>query len=317
MASLADASDTQDYRAIVPMENPMRLPLLLLALTVAARAHAGPIDDARLDYLDGNYEVVETVLLPAAEAGDPNAQNIVGDAYDSGKGVEPDPLKAREWWSRAAEQGFSKAQYNLGRLLSQGAEGIEPDYTEAERWLTAAMDQENGDAFNEMGRMWAEGRGREADPAKALEFYRKGAELGSRAAIANLGAAYAVGAGVDVDYARAFEHLSRAAAMGDPQALHNMGVLYENGYHVSTDKLAAVFYYSAALDAGYGGAAEALAPLLAEEGMFYSDPITALGLCLWVSGQAEANPIAPPCADYVDGMSEDDILIARSMAEEL
>lgn len=299
----------------------MRAKELLLALAVslssAAAVLAGPVDDARLAYLEGDYDVVETVLIPAAEAGDANAQNIVGDAYDGGNGVERDPAKAREWWTKAAEQGFAKAQYNLGRMLAQGSDGIEADHAEAERWLTAAMDQDNADAFNEMGRMWARGDGRAPDPAKALEFYRKGAALGSRAAISNVGAAYAVGEGVEVDYAVAFENLSRAAALGDPQALHNMGVMYRNGYHVVADKLAAVFYLSAALDAGYDRAAAALSPLLAEEGTFYADPETGLALCLFASGQVSAETIGAPCAEMAASLGEEGVQTAREIAAEL
>ena len=60
---------------------------LLLSLSLAfgaGAAVAGPVDDARLAYIAGNYSVALQVLIPAAEAGDPNAQNIVGAAYEDG-----------------------------------------------------------------------------------------------------------------------------------------------------------------------------------------------------------------------------------------
>ena len=76
-------------------------------------AVAGPVDDARLLYLAGDYEVALEILIPAAEAGDANAQNIVEDAFDSGNGVEVDYAAAREWWKKSADQGFSKARATI------------------------------------------------------------------------------------------------------------------------------------------------------------------------------------------------------------
>ena len=58
----------------------------LIAALVAGPVFADPVDDARQLYLDGEYEAAMEVLLPAAESGDANAQNVVADAYDKGNG---------------------------------------------------------------------------------------------------------------------------------------------------------------------------------------------------------------------------------------
>lgn len=53
----------------------------------------------------------------AAEEGDSTAQNSFGLRFDSGQGVPRSNAEAAKWFRRAAQQGLSEAQFNLGRLL--------------------------------------------------------------------------------------------------------------------------------------------------------------------------------------------------------
>lgn len=300
----------------------MKQTLLILGLCLCllpAAAVADPVDEARSEYLAGNYSQALEILVPAAEAGDANAQNILGAAYDEGNGVEIDYAAALDWWSKSAAQGFSKAQYNLGKMLAEGRPGVDPDPKRAEQLLRAAMAQKNADAFNEMGLLHALGRGRPVNLERAVEFYRQGAELGSRVAISNLGAAYAKGEGFEQDYSLAFQYISRAAAMGDRQALHNMGVLYENGFHVFRDLTAALFYYDAAFNAGYDKSAWHMATIIGVSGNYGSDQIEGLALCLWAS---EALPelkseIDVDCAALSKDLKPDQIRAAQDRAKEL
>ena len=49
-----------------------------------------------------------------------------------------DYATAAAWWSRAAEQGFAKAQNNLGIAFAFG-EGVPRDLVEAHKWLNLAV----------------------------------------------------------------------------------------------------------------------------------------------------------------------------------
>jgi hypothetical protein len=57
----------------------------------------------------------------AAEAGDKVAQNNLGVLYRDGLGVEKNPSDALSWFQKSAEQGYAKAQLNLGQLYEQMA----------------------------------------------------------------------------------------------------------------------------------------------------------------------------------------------------
>jgi TPR repeat protein len=72
-------------------------------------------------------------VLARAQAGDAAAQNLLGDMYENGNGVERDPAQAAHWYRLAAEQGLADAQLNLGVLYENG-EGVERSDVEAARW---------------------------------------------------------------------------------------------------------------------------------------------------------------------------------------
>ena len=54
-----------------------------------------------------------------AEQGDPKAQNVIGTYYEGGNGVAKDYDRAIYWYTKAAEQGNSNAQYHLGVLYNK------------------------------------------------------------------------------------------------------------------------------------------------------------------------------------------------------
>jgi len=78
-------------------------------------------------------------LLPLAEAGDPDVQNMLGFMYFYGEGVGLDYERAHFWFHEAAEQGDSLAQRNLGLFHSRTWKRIPEDFfdpVEANFWLS-------------------------------------------------------------------------------------------------------------------------------------------------------------------------------------
>jgi len=80
-----------------------------------------------------NYATALKVWLPLAEAGDPAAQNYVGEIYEKGQGVQPDYQAAALWYRRAADKGYSRAAINLGNLYEHGL-GVPKDKNQAFNW---------------------------------------------------------------------------------------------------------------------------------------------------------------------------------------
>ena len=100
---------------------------------------------------------------------------------------------------RSAEQGYTEAQYNLGRCYYNG-EGVSQDYTQAVYWWRKAAEQGNAGAQFYLGNAYYFGEGVSADKVQGGYWYRKAAEQGYAAAQNSLGICYYDGIGVSQDY---------------------------------------------------------------------------------------------------------------------
>ena len=97
---------------------------------------------------------------------------------------------------RSAEQGYTEAQYNLGRCYYNG-EGVSQDYTQAVYWWRKAAEQGNAGAQFYLGNAYYFGEGVSADKVQGGYWYRKAAEQGYAAAQNSLGIYYYDGIGED------------------------------------------------------------------------------------------------------------------------
>jgi len=76
----------------------------------------------------------------AADQGFTNAQYNLGLMFENGRGVAQSDVKAVHWYTKAAEQGQAMAQNNLGLKVLHGR-GVAQSYAEAMRWFRKAADQ--------------------------------------------------------------------------------------------------------------------------------------------------------------------------------
>lgn len=80
-----------------------------------------------------------------AEAGDAQAQDIVGGWYELSIVRALDYAEAVRWYRMAADQGYAEAQFNLGRMYAEG-KGVDQDHGEAMVWFRKAADQGHAEA---------------------------------------------------------------------------------------------------------------------------------------------------------------------------
>jgi len=85
--------------------------------------------------------------LPQAEAGDVEAQGIVGEIYERGLGVAADYGAAAKWYRLAADSGNTRAQINLGHLYEAGL-GMPADPRAAVDWYARAAGMPSGIEFD-------------------------------------------------------------------------------------------------------------------------------------------------------------------------
>lgn len=143
--------------------------------------------------------------LPKAYAGDPRAEFEVAEHLRTGNGVERDPVKAAEWYRKAADKAHIGAEYALGTLYENG-DGVPKDLAQAAEWyrLAATLGRHPAAEFR-LGQMYYSGLGVQNDPAEAIKWYRRAAESGYAAAQYVLGDIYQNGWNVEKDYALAYK----------------------------------------------------------------------------------------------------------------
>ena len=144
---------------------------------------------------------------------------------DDGGGTRKDPLKAMQWYKRAATLGDTPAMYKLGMILLKGLLGQEKDRREAISWLKRAAeraDGENPHALHELALFYESAGPNDPvvrDEGYALQLFTEAAELGYKFSQFRLGCVYEFGLmGCPIDPRLSIMWYSRAAQQGEHQA---------------------------------------------------------------------------------------------------
>jgi TPR repeat protein len=130
-------------------------------------------------------EPIDKELLSQAQEGDVEAQMQVALAYDELENY----AEAASWYRKAAEQGLSQAQNNLGVMLKDG-QGVTQDYVEAAQWFKCAAQQGNTLAEMNLGWCYHAGKGVSLNADSAQYWYSLAANKGLPTAQLNLGILY-------------------------------------------------------------------------------------------------------------------------------
>lgn len=100
--------------------------------------------DAMMVVQRDDYTMAGRLLRPLAEHGGADAQVMLGQMYNVGKGVPRSHGEAVKWFRLAAQQGDPGGQDSLGLAYEEGA-GIPRDYVHAYMWYSLAA--ASGDSY--------------------------------------------------------------------------------------------------------------------------------------------------------------------------
>ncbi len=153
-------------------------------------------------------------LSALANAGNPNAQLLIGLKYYNGDATAVNMPEAAKWIARAADAHGAMAEYWLGVLYEHG-EGVNADAAQSLRWYQAAAEQGNRQAMHNLGIAYAQGTGTAKDYAQAARWFTKAAMLGLVNSQFNLAVLYERGEGVPQSLADAYKWYAIAALHGD------------------------------------------------------------------------------------------------------
>ena len=143
----------------------------------------------------------------------------------NGQGVAQDQKQSVQWFTKAAEQGYSYAQNSLGRCYVNGI-GVVKDEKEAVKWYTKSAEQRNATGQNGLGTCYLKGIGVKKDEKKAFDWFAKSAEQGDATGQRFMGHCYHKPIGVAKDEKEAVIWYTKAAEKGDVFSLSGIAWIY-------------------------------------------------------------------------------------------
>jgi len=145
--------------------------------------------------------------------------------HEEGGGTKRDPLKAVQWYRRAAALGDTPALYKMGMILLKGLLGQQRNFGEAINMLKRAADRadrDNPHALHELALIYEAQTGNERiiqDEAYALQLFHQAADLGYKFSQFRLGQAYEYGLlGCQIDARTSIAWYTRAASQEEHQS---------------------------------------------------------------------------------------------------
>lgn len=145
---------------------------------------------------------------------------------EDGGGTRKDPLKAMQWYKRAATLGDPPAMYKMGMIQLKGLLGQQKNVREAVMWLKRAADladAENPHALHELALLFSAPQSQDTsvvrDEAYSLTLFKQAAELGYKFSQFRLGAAHEYGLfGLTINPKESIQWYSRAAVQEEHQS---------------------------------------------------------------------------------------------------
>jgi TPR repeat protein len=158
-----------------------------------------------------NSRAAREVWRPIAQAGNVEAQYLMGAFYQYAPGWFGSSRKARPWLLKAAERGHAGAQFQLGLILRSGHR-IARDRVGSDRWIKKAVDQKLPNALYDAA-LIAALRNDDFASREAFDLFLRAANAGVSAAQVRIAEFYEgrYPKVIAKDYRKAAEWLSKAA----------------------------------------------------------------------------------------------------------
>lgn len=144
---------------------------------------------------------------------------------EEGGGTRKDPLKAMQWYKRAATLGDTPAMYKVGMIMLKGLLGQQRNPREAISWLKRAAecaDVENPHALHELGLLYESAGPNDVilrDSAYAFTLFKQAADLGYKFSQFRLGCCFEYGLlGCPIEPRMSIMWYSKAAEQGEHQS---------------------------------------------------------------------------------------------------
>ena len=171
------------------------------------------------------------------------AQFSLANLYYYGSGVEKDLPQAFLWYQRSSSQGQPYAAYSIAQMYRYG-EYVTKDNDTAQRYYKQALsgflkiesdDMANDDLFYKLGQMFKFGLGTDSDVTKAIEYFKRSAEMNNKNGFFEYGKALLIGEHIPQDADSAVKLLEKAVKLKNSNAKRFLALEYISGEPLEQD----------------------------------------------------------------------------------
>ena len=171
------------------------------------------------------------------------AQFSLANLYYYGSGVEKDLSQAFLWYQRASSQGQPYAAYSIAQMYRYG-EYVTKDNDTAQRYYKQALsgflkiendDMANDDLFYKLGQMFKLGLGTDSDVTKAIEYFKRSAEMNNKNGFFEYGKALLTGEHIPQDTDSAVKLLEKAVKLKNINSKRFLALECISGEHLEQD----------------------------------------------------------------------------------
>ena len=190
-----------------------------------------------------NYQKAFEWFERSAKQKNKFAQFSLANLYYYGSGVEKDLSQAFLWYQRASSQGQPYAAYSIAQMYRYG-EYVTKDNDTAQRYYKQALsgflkiendDMANDDLFYKLGQMFKLGLGTDSDVTKAIEYFKRSAEMNNKNGLFEYGKALLIGEHIPQDTDSAVKLLEKAVKLKNSNAKRFLALEYISGEHLEQD----------------------------------------------------------------------------------
>lgn len=190
-----------------------------------------------------NYQKAFEWFERSAKQKNKFAQFSLANLYYYGSGIEKDLSQAFLWYQRSSSQGQPYAAYSIAQMYRYG-EYVTKDNDTAQRYYKQALsgflkiesdDMANDDLFYKLGQMFKLGLGTNSDVTKAIEYFRRSAEMNNKNGLFEYGKALLIGEHIPQNTDSAVKLLEKAVKLKNSNAKRFLALEYISGEHLEQD----------------------------------------------------------------------------------
>ena len=190
-----------------------------------------------------NYQKAFEWFERSAKQKNKFAQYSLANLYYYGNGVEKDLSQAFLWYRKSSAQGQPYASYAIAQMYNKG-EYVNQSEETAQRYYKSALsgflkleskDQADDNLYYKLGSMFKKGRGTDIDMDRAIDYFKRSAEMNNKNGLYEYGKELLLGEHIPQDKEKAVKLLEKAIKLENINAKRFLALELISGEHLDQD----------------------------------------------------------------------------------